>query len=276
MRLQLQPQFAREITAARAALASASPSAIHEARKHLKRARSTLRLLRGAMAPESRRSLGASLRQVARQLAGTRDRQVMLGLLHTWQTFAPDPVVRQAAATLTREFADQPRQSTQSLQRRARADLAAIHAQLANCPPATLSRARLRKNLERSFRRAQRAQRAFEARRRLALLHVWRKRAKDLWYQLRAVDPWLRPRAKALTKRLRELTELQGQAHDLGVLRKHLRQGAGHLTAGERQACSRFLRTELTALTAKVLHLAGQFPEPPPSGWPQVVRKRPR
>ena len=122
MRLQLQPQFAREITAARAALATASPSAIHEARKHLKRARSTLRLLRGAMAPESRRSLGASLRLIARHLAGTRDRQVMQGILRTWQTSAPDPVVRQAAATLTREFADQPIE----LARRAAADQLAV------------------------------------------------------------------------------------------------------------------------------------------------------
>ena len=64
-------------------------------------------------------------------------------------------------------------------------------------------------------------------------LHEWRKRAKDLWYQLRILrDAW--PRLLGVTvDQAHELTELLGDHHDLAVLAEDLR---GREDLGDRDA----------------------------------------
>src|SRR5581483_1629199 len=52
--------------------------AVHEARKSLKKARSLLRLGRGALAPEDRRRENDALRRAGRKLSSARDAEVML------------------------------------------------------------------------------------------------------------------------------------------------------------------------------------------------------
>jgi CHAD domain-containing protein len=54
--------------------------------------------------------------------------------------------------------------------------------------------------------------------------HGWRKRAKDLWYELRLLgDAWPRPLG-ATSDEVHQLSELLGDHHDLAVLREDLRQ----------------------------------------------------
>jgi CHAD domain-containing protein len=72
------------------------------------------------------------------------------------------------------------------------------------------------------------AERRFARSGRAGPLHEWRKRAKYLWYQLRLLRPHLRRRARPLPGQLRLLTELQGRANDLELVRREL---AGRRTA---------------------------------------------
>src|SRR4051794_27463324 len=53
-------------------------TAVHEARKDLKKTRSLLRLVRTGMDPEARRAANGALRDIAASLAGSRDADVMV------------------------------------------------------------------------------------------------------------------------------------------------------------------------------------------------------
>ena len=55
-----------------------------------------------------------------------------------------------------------------------------------------------------------------------AAVHAWRKRVKDLWYQLRLVqEAWPAPLG-ATAEQAHELAELLGDHHDLAVLAEDL------------------------------------------------------
>jgi CHAD domain-containing protein len=56
-------------------------------------------------------------------------------------------------------------------------------------------------------------------------LHDWRKRVKDLWYQIRVLRP-IAPRAMgALSEQLKTLSEQLGDDHDLDLLRQSVMPG---------------------------------------------------
>jgi CHAD domain-containing protein len=66
--------------------------------------------------------------------------------------------------------------------------------------------------------------RAAAARRREDDFHRWRKRAKDLWYELRLLEgAWEGP-LKALAAEAGRLSDLLGDHHDLAVLREDLHE----------------------------------------------------
>ena len=77
--------------------------------------------------------------------------------------------------------------------------------------------------LTRTYRRGRKAMKAAEAGGE-ADFHQWRKRAKDLWYELRLLsDAWPGPLG-ATAEEAHQLSELLGDHHDLAVLREDLRQ----------------------------------------------------
>lgn len=75
---------------------------------------------------------------------------------------------------------------------------------------------RARPSLVRSYRKARGKYRDADPDRDDSF-HEWRKRVKDLWYQIKALSPGL-PAAQKILKRLDALQEALGDAHDLMVL----------------------------------------------------------
>ena len=78
-----------------------------------------------------------------------------------------------------------------------------------------------------SYRRGRRAMRSVRADPGAENVHEWRKRAKDLWYQLRIVrDAW--PALLGATAdQVHELADLLGDHHDLAVLAEDLEDREG-------------------------------------------------
>jgi CHAD domain-containing protein len=192
------------------------PEAVHGLRKNLKKTRALLRLVKSGLKDQP--TANATLRDVGRALSARRDAQVRL-------------------ATLLRLFPDPP-DLLQPLRRHLET---ASLAPVANLPPGlgdliagVRNRAAtwtlhgkdahiLRDGLSRTRRDAQTAMQA--ARKdpgSEALIHEWRKRAKDVWYQSRLFGPAWPELFKPLISGADRLGELLGDHHDLSVFAAHV------------------------------------------------------
>jgi CHAD domain-containing protein len=78
--------------------------------------------------------------------------------------------------------------------------------------------------LTRSYRRGRRAMKAAAKSREEADVHGWRKRAKDLWYELRLFSDAWPSVLQASAAEAHRLGDLLGDHHDLAVLLDDLRE----------------------------------------------------
>ncbi len=253
----LKQYLLAELQAAATCLVSRRPAAIHEARKHLKKAKATLRLLRGAKPTSVRHDALAALRITARKLSTHRDRQVVTGLLEQWQVSAANVVQRRAATALLGKLKPSPTgmvrgPSLQDL----RTLLREAGANLERRPLAGFTWSKLTRSLKRSQRRMRRAERQFTKSQRADDLHEWRKRGKDFWYQVRLLRPWLRRHSQELPSSLRTLTELQGRTHDLELILRTVARFRGKLAAKPAASLRQRIRQEKMAILTRVARAA--------------------
>ena len=91
-----------------AVTAANEAAAVHAARKHLKKTRALLRLIREEIGPEIFKEENRSLREVARGFSGPRDARVQLQLLEKLREEVPQgPAFEQTTAMLQEEIATQ-------------------------------------------------------------------------------------------------------------------------------------------------------------------------
>jgi CHAD domain-containing protein len=199
-------------------------TAIHDARKALKKERSLLRLARGTLRPAERRALNAVLRDAGRRLSDARDAEVMI----------------QAVDDLSERYAGQlPKRTFTAVRKHLDARAAAARGSLSTTVEvadelkslrAGLDEWSLRRDgwqaigegLERSYERGRKAYRQARRKPTTENLHEWRKRAKDLWYHVRLLEP-IAPGAMAgHADDAHLLSDLLGDDHDLAVLRETL------------------------------------------------------
>lgn len=197
-------------------------TAVHEARKDLKKTRSILRLSREGMKPKARRGVNDALRDIAAGLADVRDADVMVetaGKLH--ERFAGQVSAR-AFSTVRRRFA------TQALRSRAAADeaisdevVAALQAQLAGVkhwPVEAVDGEALAAGVSVAYERGREWFRVARKEPTVDGLHEWRKRVKDLWYHARLLEAAWPGTFRALAEEAHALSDLLGDDHDVGVL----------------------------------------------------------
>jgi CHAD domain-containing protein len=199
--------------------------AVHEARKCVKRSRAALRLasavLGGAGSIQSR-----VLRDSARGLAGSRDARVRLdtldGLVRRDRTLSPE-----AVATLRARLEEEWRATVEREPPAGggvRDGLASVRERLAGLPFESLRWKHVVAGLERTMRRGRERHRALASTAAGEGLdeefHEWRKRVKDLGYQLRLVEPAWPAVIGALAGECERLWDLVGEDHDLLLLRE--------------------------------------------------------
>jgi CHAD domain-containing protein len=200
--------------------------AVHDARKHLKKTRSLLRLARPAMPSSEFRRVNRALRDRGRALSGTRDADVMVAtvdaLAERFAGHLPASAFEHVRRPLAERAAGQREDAAAAMAEHAEA-LRALAAEADGWPLDGALAAAVAKARARSYAQARRAFRRAEREPTSANLHEWRKRAKDLWYHerlLRASWPGV---MRAQAKETRELTQLLGENHDLAVLAQSLR-----------------------------------------------------
>jgi CHAD domain-containing protein len=202
--------------------------AIHGARKDLKKERSLLRLVRRELGEKRFRAENRRYRDAARLLSGNRDAEVKLETLaglHRASPGLPAAVVEAWEGMLETErdeLAAATRADEEGRIAQACKEIEAGQGKIENWRLRTSSWALVSPGLLRSYRDGREAMKRTLAERSAESVHDWRKRAKDLWYQLRILhDAWPQPLG-ATVDQAHELTELLGDHNDLAVLARDL------------------------------------------------------
>jgi CHAD domain-containing protein len=198
---------------------------IHNARKSIKRARATLRLLRPAISSSVFKETNLALRDIARPLGHVRDAKVLLDSLAALREHFGDGADRLPAGGLERELKLQRARSRREISvssepvEQLRRSLRGIEAQVKRWRFEADDWELLAPALQRIYRSARRACSDLAADQSDEGLHEWRKQVKHLWHALQILTP-LRPgHVGELADLAHQLADYLGDDHDLAILR---------------------------------------------------------
>jgi CHAD domain-containing protein len=203
---------------------STPEEAVHEARKDMKKLRALLRLARGELGEEIFERENACFRDAARELAGTRDADVMLETLDALDLPAGLGLELRQVIQAERDGARP--DGREAAARSAAAMLKEARKRVDDWPLERDSFDVLADGLERTYRRGRRTLRAAQEEPTAEALHDWRKRVKDLWYHHTLLRELWPPVMRAAGDEAHELSDRLGDDHDIVVLAAWVR---GHL-----------------------------------------------
>jgi CHAD domain-containing protein len=198
--------------------------AVHEARKDMKKTRAAIRLVRGSLGRRLYRRENRHYRDIGRGLSRFRDSEAILECLDDLEEWAGE-VARFSG--LRAMFVAENRACRRDGSIRRAAAVAADHLEwglgrIGDWPlPGDEERAEelMADGLERTYRRGRDSLAAVQEKPDDECLHDWRKRSKDLWYQLALIERRGPPIAGELADSAHDLSTLLGDDHDLAVLR---------------------------------------------------------
>ncbi len=221
---QLSRIVARELRKATGEVSGGSPrgKSVHEARKHVKKIRSVLHLLRKELGDDYE-PLNERIRCAARQLSPVRDADALIATMNALKRQHGGLITSSVFRTANSVLQARRRDAYARLAKRQLADVKRRLVQSRRVVPsriraAATSRA-VRDGVKRGYRRARQAMaEAMAARAEDVRFHAWRRRVKDHWYQMRLVEG-LDAKVHGRVRRLKQLQEWLGDDHNLAVLR---------------------------------------------------------
>jgi CHAD domain-containing protein len=202
---------------------------VHEMRKHLKKARAALRLVRKEIGRGLFREQNRCLRDVGRLTSDIRDAEVRLQTVRQLQEVtqrngrgAYEKLEAMLMLELENFMAAFAEWQTQAVPMLEQAGSALDHWTLDqfNCTQLACA-------VQASYKQARQALAEATANPSAENFHSFRTRAKTLWYQLRILRPVNPVVLKSLGDDLRSLADLLGRAHDLSFLGARLRNEHG-------------------------------------------------
>lgn len=238
---------------------------VHQLRTGVKRLRACWRLLRPAIPDSDFRRENLRLRNVAQRLAAARERDVIPKTLDKLLERPLSEKDSRLVSAARHDFLARTRAEKdggKDIQQEALSVLSESLRRLGERDLGDWGWENVRVAIERSYRKARKAYRQADSGRGDDANHAWRKRTKDLWYQLDALAPEL-PAAGRSKASLEKLQGCLGDAQDLAVLEERMAQrprayGGTHNVAAMRGP----LRREKRKLTRKCLRRGGRFFRP--------------
>ncbi len=195
---------------------------IHRARKDLKAARATLRLLRPLLSEPLYREENRALRDAARGLSAARDDAVLLRSLGELVRGVKGSAKRRRLAAFQSRLRRDARRRRTALARsglqQSAARLRGALARLESWSAPTEDWQPVYRALRDTYRKGRRCARCNARRASGPTLHEWRKRAKYLRSQLELIAPLQHASLEGMATRLHELSDQLGEEHDLAVL----------------------------------------------------------
>jgi CHAD domain-containing protein len=204
---------------------------VHETRKHLKKTRAALRLVRKEIGRGLFREQDHCLRDVARLISDVRDAEVRLQTVRQFNRVNKrrgendyTNLEQMLQSELQNFIAASAGWQTQAVTMLQYARTSIDHWALAHFSSKELCR-----TVQARYRRARRALARATANPTAENFHVFRTETKTLWYQVRILRPINPVVLKNLSEGLGTLGDLLGRAHDLNFLGERLRSEDGEL-----------------------------------------------
>lgn len=228
LRRVLVDEFQQAADAARAAAASVDrniTTAVHEYRKALRRARAVLLLVAGALPKSERVAVCRALRDARRALGTARDHAVApdstsLVTLGEVEQHALDAILTTARAAVP-ELAEIKQLLNEGAARTA-AQVEALEAAL----PATIAWSTVLRGIRGIYKQARTARKSAKTSSRA--FHTWRRRTKELTYQLDVLAGYTADAVSDLQREIEAVADTQSPAVDLIMLRDFVAtHGAG-------------------------------------------------
>jgi CHAD domain-containing protein len=198
-------------------------SPVHETRKHLKKARSALRLTAGEIDPRAWKRENRCLRKAGRLISEVRDAEARLQTVRQLREFArgrkrsfreTEELLAFELDSFLAAFSEWPEEAKQRLTQ------ALDHIRV--WPLDDLDCKQLCKCVQKTHKRGRQALKAAIEKTSTKNLHTFRKRAKELWYQLRILRPLAPAVFGELNDELRAIGQYLGQVHDLAFVAERL------------------------------------------------------
>ena len=230
LRKALLREFASAVQTAKDAVAAVdhgATAAVHEARKGLRRARAVLSMVSGALPKSERRAVGKALQEARRALSTARDHAVAPETLGALALGEEDRATAKRVLDNAAEALPALQEIKQLLAEsatRAAAQGEALEAAL----PTEISFDTVIDGIRGVYAEARRARRA--GKRSKQWFHQWRRRSKELGYQLELLASHAGPRLQAIHSEVDGVTDALSPAVDLIMVREFVttyNQGIG-------------------------------------------------
>ena len=198
-------------------------SPVHETRKHLKKARAALRLVRGEIDRDVWKREDRCLKKVGQLISEVRDAEVRLGTVRQLREVArgkkrsfkeTEELLAFELDSFLAAFSEWPKEAEKRLCQALK--------RIRDWPLDNLSCKGLRKNVRRTYKRGRQVLKRAIKKTTAENLHAFRKREKELWYQLRLLRPLAPAVFKELNDELKTIGEYLGQVHDLAFVGQRL------------------------------------------------------
>ncbi|HEY4272467.1 MAG TPA: CHAD domain-containing protein [Candidatus Udaeobacter sp.] len=236
---------------------------VHEVRKHLKKLRAAMRLAVGQVGKNCWAREDRCVRKIGRLVSDLRDAQVRL------QTFIQlrDQAAKHPEHELfprTEELLLLERDSFSAAfagwQKQAIPQLERVKARLMKWPLDGLTWKQICNAVGKIYKRGQRGLAKTIADPEPENFHAWRKRVKDVWYQLRILQPLNRVVLTEMARDAEVLGELLGSEHDLDFLLARLEKESGdEALAKELMQLKRLIGKRCKRLQRDALELGRRF-----------------
>jgi CHAD domain-containing protein len=210
-------------------LEAAGDEAVHEARKDLKKLRSLLRMVRGGLGKGFYSTENKRFRDAGRRLSAARDAEVKVETLELLQERFSDQLDGVELGTYKKALQDESKAASSEIDPAARPVAESVEAIALGRNRITGWRLKppgwdlVGPGLIRTYRRGRKGMQRSLADPSGENVHEWRKRAKDLWYQLRILQEAWPELIGPTADQAHGLGDLLGDHHDLEVLVEDIR-----------------------------------------------------
>jgi CHAD domain-containing protein len=256
---------------------TALAAAIHDARKDLKKLRAVVRLVRDELGENLFKVENRRYRDAGRKLSRSRDAEVKLEILAALRDRFAEDLPGDAAEHWESALEAERDEVADVVRGEAATSIgAALKAveqgreQILAWPVMNDSWDLVGPGLATSYRQGRRAMKRVLTDPDSANVHRWRKRTKDLWYQLRIVREAWPELLGATAGQAHELADLLGDHHDLALLVEDLAHREG---VGERRALAALFGRRQGELLGRALEIGGRLYAEKPKAFDRRLKR---